>query len=149
MQTTEAVRRPGLGVDAACTIQQAAKLLDEVGVGSVVVVDADDRPLGIATDRDLVRRGIAHGLSPEARVDSVMTSPAVVIDADTDLHDAFAAFRRHAIRRLVVVRDGRLVGTLTVDDLLVNLAADLNDLTRPVTAEVLFPHRDSPVPSTR
>ena len=36
---------------------------------------------------------------------------------------------------------------LTIDDLLVDLAADLSDLSRPVTAEVLFSHRDSPVPA--
>ena len=37
---------------------------------------------------------------------------------------------------------------ITIDDLLVNLAADLADLARPVTAEILFAHRDSPVPAT-
>lgn len=37
---------------------------------------------------------------------------------------------------------------ITVDDLLVDLAADLSDLARPVTAEVLFAHHDSPVPAT-
>jgi hypothetical protein len=46
------------------------------------------------------------------------------------------------------MRGGTFMGTVTVDDLLIDLAADLADLARPVTAEVLFAHRDSPVPVT-
>ena len=77
-----------------------------------------------------------------------MTSPVVTISAEADLHDAFALFRTHAVRRLAVVRDGRFQGMITVDDLLVDVAADLSDLARPVAAEVLFSHHDSPVPAT-
>jgi len=134
MKTIEAVRRSAVGVGSACTIREVAKVMDSAGVGAVVVID-DDRPVGIVTDRDLVRRGLARGLSSDARVDNVMSTPLVTIDADFDLHDAYAVFRAHSVRRLAVVRDGRFVGMLTVDDLLVDLAADLNDLSRPVTAE--------------
>jgi CBS domain-containing protein len=71
----------------------------------------------------------------------------VTIDADADLHESFALFRTHGIRRLAVVRGERFVGMITVDDLLVDLANDLADLSRPVTAEVIFPQRDSPLPA--
>ena len=77
-----------------------------------------------------------------------MTMPVVTIDADADLHAAFALFRSHAVRRLAVVRGEQFVGMITVDDLLMDLAADLTDLARPVTAEVLFAHHDSAVPAT-
>jgi signal-transduction protein with cAMP-binding, CBS, and nucleotidyltransferase domain len=99
------------------------------------------------TDRDLVRRGLARGLPSDARVDGLMTSPVITIDADDDLHKAFALFRTNAVRRLAVVRAGQFLGTVTIDDLLVYLAADLSDLARPVTAEILFAHRDSAVPA--
>ena len=58
-------------------------------------------------------------------------------------------FSTHAVRRLAVVRDEQFVGMITVDDLLIDLAADLADLTRPITGEVLFATHDSPVPATR
>jgi hypothetical protein len=58
-------------------------------------------------------------------------------------------FRTHAVRRLAVVRDEQFVGMIAVDDLLMDLAADLADLTRPIKGEVLFAHHDSPVPATR
>ena len=51
--------------------------------------------------------------------------------------------------RLAVVRDEKFVGMITIDDLLVNLAAELADLSRPITGEILFAHHDSQVPGTR
>lgn len=146
MRTIDSIRRSGLGIAPGRTITDAARIMETAAVGSLAVVDGDDL-VGIVTDRDLVRRGLAKGLSPEARVDGVMSTPVVTIDAEADLHGAFTLFRTHAVRRLAVVRDGRFVGVITVDDLLIDLAADLVDLARPVTAEVLFGHHDAPVPA--
>ena len=147
MRLIDAVRRSGVGLRPDQTIREAAVVMEQAGVGSLAVIDGDEL-VGIVTDRDLVRRGLARDLSPDARVDGVMTSPVVTISAEADLHDAFALFRTHAVRRLAVVRDGRFQGMITVDDLLVDVAADLSDLARPVAAEVLFSHHDSPVPAT-
>ena len=147
MRTIEAMRRSGVGIGPERSIRDAAEVMEQTGVGALAIIDGD-RLVGIATDRDLVRRGLAKGLSHEARVDAVMTAPAVTIDADADLHDAFALLRTHAVRRLAVVRDAQFVGMITLDDLLIDLAADLSDLARPVTAEILFAHHDSPVPAT-
>ena len=116
-------------------------------MGSLAVLDGG-RLVGIVTDRDLVRRALARDLPSDARIDAVMTSPVVTIDADADLHAAFALFRTHAVRRLAVVRGAEFLGTIAVDDLLVYLAADLADLVRPVTAELRFAHRDAAVPAT-
>lgn len=145
MRTIEGVRRSGVAIAPERTIGDAAKLMDEAGVGALAVLD-HDQLIGIVTDRDLVRRGLARHLAPDARIDGVMSAPVVTIDAGADLHDAFALFRTHAVRRLAVLDGGRFVGMVTVDDLLVDLAADLADLARPVTAEVLFAHHDSPLP---
>jgi CBS domain-containing protein len=147
MRTTDGLRRSGVGIQPDRTIREAAEVMEQAGVGSLAVMDGD-RLVGIVTDRDLVRRGLARGLTLGARVDAVMSAPVVTIDADADIHDAFALFRTHALRRLAVVRDGRFVGMITVDDLLINVASDLADIARPVTAEVLFAHRDSPAPAT-
>ncbi len=147
MRTIDATRRSGIGIGAERTVREAASLMEQSGVGALAVLDGD-RLVGIVTDRDLVRRVLARDLPSDARVDSVMTTPVVTIPADGDLHDAFALFRSHGIRRLAVERDGCFVGVITVDDLLVDLSADLADLARPITAEVLFAHRDVPVPAT-
>ena len=146
MRTIDGVRRSGVGIAPDRTITHAAKIMEVAAVGALAVVDGEEL-VGIVTDRDLVRRGMAARLSPDARVDSVMSSPVVTIDAEADLHGAFTLFRTHAVRRVAVVRDGRFVGMISIDDLLIDLAADLADLARPVTAEVLFGHHDAPVPA--
>lgn len=146
MRTIDGVRRSAVGLRADQTVHEAAVLMEQAGVGALAVLD-DGHLVGIVTDRDLVRRAMARGLAGDARIDGVMSSPVLTVDADADLHDTFAVFREHAVRRLAVVRGGELVGVLTIDDLLMDVAADLSDLARPVTAEVLFAHRDSSVPA--
>ena len=147
MRTIDAMRRSGVGIGPDRTLREAAALMDEAGVGSLAVLDGT-KLVGIVTDRDLVRRGLARDMDPEARVDGVMSSPVVTISADADLHEAFGLFRAHAMRRLAVMRGEQFIGMIAIDDLLVDIAADLSDLARPVTAEVVFGHHDSPVPAT-
>lgn len=146
MRVVEGVRRSGVGISAGRTVQEAAAIMESSGVGALAILDGE-RLVGIVTDRDLVRRAMARSLPQDSRVDEVMTAPVVTIPADADIHEAFAIFRTHGIRRLAVVRGSQFVGILTVDDLLVDLAGDLADLARPVTSEVLFPQRDVPLPT--
>jgi len=148
MRTIDRVRRSGIGIGADRTVREAAAIMDEAGVGALVVVDGE-RPVGIVTDRDLVRRALARGYPFDARVDAVMTVPVFTIDADADVHEAYGLFRAHGIRRLAVVGEaGRFVGMLGVDDLLIDLAAELADLAGPIIAETATAHRDSQVPAT-
>ena len=146
MNVIDATRRSGVGVSPDRTVEQVAQLMDQANVGAVVVIDGDEL-VGIVTDRDLVRRAVARGLTPHARIDGVMSSPVVTIDGEADLHDAFALFSKHAVRRLGIVSDGSFAGVIAVDDLLIDLASDLVAIARPVAAEVLFGHHDSPVPA--
>jgi CBS domain-containing protein len=148
MKVLETMRRPGVVIRPDETIHAAAVLMESTGVGALAVVD-HDRLVGIVTDRDLVRRAMATRMPGDARIDSVMSTPVVTIDADADLHDVFPLFRTHAVRRIAVVRGDEFVGMMTVDDLLIGMAAALEDLARPVTAEVIFGgHHDTPVPAT-
>lgn len=146
MKIIDMTHRSPVSIRAEDTIAQAAVKMERDGVGALVVID-DTGVVGIVTDRDLVRRALATNTPGDARIDSVMTMPVVTIDESEDLHEAYAKFRTHAVRRLVIVRNGECIGMVTVDDLLVHLAADLSDLARPVTAELLFSHHDVPVPS--
>lgn len=146
MRTIESVRRPCVAVTPDTTIGQTAQVMEANAVGTVVVV-ADGAVEGIVTDRDLVCRVLARHGDLSARIDAVMTSPVVTIDADAEFRDAFPLFRSNAIRRLVVVQGGEPVGVLSVDDLLMDLVSDLGDLVRPVTAETIFGHHDAKVPA--
>jgi CBS domain-containing protein len=147
MRVGDLVQRVPITLPPDGTIRQAAQLMESNGVGSIAVVDGQ-RLVGMVTDRDIVRRAVARGLASDARIDGIMSAPVVTIDADADLRHAFDILHGHAVRRLAVVRDGAVVGILSVDDLLVCLSSDLANLARPVTAELLFAHRDPPLPTT-
>jgi CBS domain-containing protein len=147
MHTIETLRRSGVAVTPDTTIKTAAGVMERAGVGALGIVD-DGRLIGIVTDRDLVRRALAKGLPLDARVDDVMTAPVVTIDVGADVHSVFALLRANAIRRVPVVRGQEFVGMIAIDDLLIGLASDLADIAKPIAAEAVFFHRDSPVPAT-
>lgn len=146
MRAIEASRKPLAAITVEASLKQVAEQMEEKAVGALVVLDGDEA-VGIVTDRDLVVRAVARGLPAGARVDGVMSRDLVTLDADTDLRDAYALFRRHAMRRLPLVREGRVVALLALDDLLVDVISDLADCVRPVVGEVLFGHREPPVPA--
>ena len=147
MRTIDVVRRSGVAIRPELTVREGAHRMEAAGVGCLAVLD-NNRLIGILTDRDLVRRVLARGLPLDTRVDAIMSSPVVTVDADADLHDAFELFRDYPVRRLAVLRGGRFVGMITIDDLLVELARDLEDLSRPVVAEIEHAQRDSFSPVT-
>ncbi len=147
MRAIEAIHRSAVGIGPEHTVREAAEVMERSGIGSLAVIDGREL-VGVVTDRDLVRRVLARGLALDSRVDNVMTSPAVTIDADADVSVAFAMFRSHGLRRLFVVRRGEVQGVIAIDDLLVMVAAQLGDLCSPITAESQFAHRDSQVPAT-
>lgn len=132
-------------VEVTATIAEAAKVMADRGVGALCVTEGN-LLVGIATDRDVVVRGVARAVPVDGRIDSVMTMEPVTIDADADVEDAVEAFAQHPFRRLPVIRDGELAGMVTVDDLLVNAAQDFSRLCRPIIGETLFkaPERDVP-----
>jgi hypothetical protein len=103
MRVLDPVRRSAVAVRPDQSLVEAASVLNKAGVGALAVVDADRR-VGIVTDRDLVSRDPARVLPLDARIDGVMTSPVVTVDADYDSHAGYQGLRTHASRRLPVVR---------------------------------------------
>jgi CBS domain-containing protein len=147
MHAIEAARKPPATITADRTITEAADEMDRLAVGALVVVEPEGHPVGIVTDRDLVVRAVARRATPDARIDSVMSTELFTLAPDADVRDALRIFERHAIRRLPLVADDRVAGMLTMDDLVVDMADDLARLTRPITAQVLFGHREPSAPA--
>ena len=96
-----------------------AGLMRDRNVGSVVVCDADGRPVAMVTDRDLAIRGMADALPLSEPVRDQATRPLVTGDPDMDLEEAAALMVQHRVRRLPVVEDDELVGIVTLDDIAV------------------------------
>jgi len=117
--------------------QTAARRMHSRKVGTLVVVDEESRPVGIVTDRDLTVRILAPGLDAgHVAVGKVMTHCPETVYADTSIEDALRRMRGGAFRRAPVVDDdGRLVGLLSLDDILELLAEEFAEIGRLIHEE--------------
>lgn len=107
---------PALGETARCA--DAVVEMAETASSSVTVVDGDGVPVGIVTERDLVRRALFR-VTDDSPLGNVMTAPVRVIEASEYLYHAIAVMRRHGLRHMPVVdASGRLVGMLNLHDAL-------------------------------
>lgn len=110
-----------------------AKLMIKNRVGSVVLVDDYEKPVGIVTERDLLRK-VSASIKPakSITVKSIMSSPVITIRAYDSIETAAAVMAKNKIKRLVVVeQDGSLAGVLSVTDIARKLARILaNDYSR-------------------
>ncbi|RLF18909.1 MAG: signal transduction protein [Thermoprotei archaeon] len=107
-----------VSVDASASVKDAANLMLEKGIGSVIVMEGE-KPVGIMTERDILKRVVVKGLDPATtKVKEVMSSPLVTVKADTYIVDASRIMAEKNIRRLLVVEDSKAVGIVTEKDLL-------------------------------
>ena len=114
------------------TVFVAARRMHARNVGTLIVVDADRRPVGIVTDRDLVVRVMAAGRDPrDTTVEQAMTAQLRMLSENASVEDALATMRSLGIRRMPVVdRSGRLVGVMSADDAFGHFVEELGNLSR-------------------
>lgn len=127
-------------INQSGSIREAAQLMREQHVGSLVVVEehpAGFKPIGILTDRDLVVEIMAAGLDPETvSVGDIMSFEVISCREDAGLWETLQRMRFQGVRRTPVVNtEGFLVGVLSTDDLLELLAGELGDLAKIVSRE--------------
>lgn len=131
------IARPN--VMTATRDQSAGNLADvmiEKGVGSVII-EADDRPIGIVTDRDLVEYVLEPRADPATITASdIMSETMATVYEEDDVFDAIATMFEHSVRRMPVVdSSGTLTGIITLDDLVIMLADELDTLAGVVESE--------------
>ena len=98
------------------TVLEAAKLMAEDNIGSVIIRD-DDEILGIFTERDLLRRVVAAGKDPSTIVlADVMSSPVNACRLDDDVRKCARVLSETNTRHLAVVEEGALVGLISLRD---------------------------------
>ncbi|MCX4663148.1 CBS domain-containing protein [Streptomyces sp. SID4919] len=100
------------------TLDRAAQLMRDLGVGALPIADAEERLCGILTDRDIVVECVAMGHDP-SRVtagDLAQGTPRWV-DSGADVSEVLQEMQGHQIRRLPVIEDKRLVGMISEADL--------------------------------
>ena len=95
------------------SVHRAAVAMQKAGATEAIVMKGET-PVGIITERDILYKVVAAGLSPqEAKSKDVMSSPLEPVDESAKVGDAIAKMSALGIRRLVVTRKGELVGLIT------------------------------------
>ncbi len=105
-------------IDIKSDVPQLARKMLELDVGSVIITD-EKLPIGIVTERDIVKKIITKNLKPSAiSVRELMTTPLITAHASEDVTEAMHMMLKMKIRRLPVVEMGKLIGIVTDMDLI-------------------------------
>jgi CBS domain-containing protein len=109
------------------SVLEAARLMNEQGIGGLVVVE-DEELVGVFTERDVLRRVVAERRDPEqTKVSEVMTSNVITCSPGTTLEECRAVMTGKRVRHLPVTGDEGLVGIVTIGDLLALEVAEGRD----------------------
>jgi len=100
------------------TVREAASMMAAEDQSCVIVVDKEERPIGIVTEGDLVSRVLAKGLKPdEVKLEEVMSKPLITVKPTDSAVDALRIMAKMRVRHLVVMERGRLRGIVTDRDI--------------------------------
>ena len=135
MKIADICTRELVTADKNTTLQQAATLMRERHVGTLVVVANDAEGLhavGIVTDRDVVVEAVARGLdAAQTPLERLAEGKLAVIAGSAEVGEAIDAMKTRGLRRLLVAGDtGQLFGIVSLDDVLDAVAHEMSQLAR-------------------
>ena len=110
-----------ISVDSSLTATDAAKMMEDTGVGAIVVLEKN-MPVGIVTDRDFAIKITAHSYPIDTPVRRIMSTPLISIDPDSDLWVASDLMSTRNVRKLPVIDNDKVVGMITSSDLVKHIA---------------------------
>jgi CBS domain-containing protein len=139
----EKLARDFMTSDPACCrphtmLDLVAKMMVQYNCGEIPVLDADDRPIGVVTDRDIVCRVVAEGKNPMAYpAETCMSASVVTVRADAPICEVVAIMEQHQVRRVPVVDDWACcVGIVSQADVAsVAAAGQVGELVRAVSRD--------------
>lgn len=109
--------KPVITIDINKTAKEAGELMKKVRKG-LLVATKNDRPAGIITDSDMIKRVVAEDIRPsEVKVKDLMSSPLIAVGPDDDMLEAVRKMKKSNIHRLPVVKNGRVVGIVSMTDI--------------------------------
>ncbi len=129
-------------IDVNKTVFDAAELMSNKGVGCVIVV-VQGFPVGIITERDMVKRVVAKRSSIDQKVTEVMTKTLITVEPETSLKEAARVMSSNGIRRLPVLKNNKLVGIVVATDFVRNVGK------KTTTEEILSSLGKSPANSAK
>jgi len=104
-------------VGANATVQKAVRLMNKHEIGCLVVV-INGKPVGIITERDMLKRVLAKSLDPEKiKVSDIMSAPLIVGKPEMEIENALKLMFKTKIKKLPVVHRRKLIGLVTLTDI--------------------------------
>jgi CBS domain-containing protein len=98
-------------------VEEAVRTMNMYEIGCLVVVE-NERPIGIITERDLLKRVLEQGKPPKTiKVGEIMSKPIIYGNPQMELEDAARLMFRKKVKKLPIMQDGELVGLITLTDL--------------------------------
>jgi CBS domain-containing protein len=98
------MRKSLITIEESATVQEAANRMKDKNISSLVVVDEISRPVGLITERDLVRKVCIHDVSTSKLIiKEIMSSPLITIDSNSSASEAVDMMLRNNVRHLLVV----------------------------------------------
>lgn len=109
-------------MDAGSNARKAAELMNQHDIGCIIVIDSD-KPVGIITERDMLKRVLLQVRdSRRTHASHIMSKPLITTSPETDLRDAVSLMNERRIKKLPVLEDDRLIGLLSITDIVRSLA---------------------------
>lgn len=119
------------------SVEDAAAKMEEHESGCVIVHD-NGKPIGIVTERDIVRKVVSQRKNPaETQLRDIMSSPLVWVPKNTGIMEASKQMARLKLRKLVVMHEGKFLGIINARDVL-QIAPQMVEITREM-AEIGMP----------
>jgi CBS domain-containing protein len=116
------------------SVKEVVATMNKFNIGSIIVMQGD-RPVGIITERDILRRLVEQCLAPESlTAKHVMTSPIITISETANVEEAAKLMAKKKVKKLPVMNDGRLVGIITYTDIafkMPTMLSILEEIVRP------------------
>jgi CBS domain-containing protein len=116
------------------SVKEVVATMNKFDIGSIVVVQGD-RPVGIITERDILRRLVEPCLAPETlTARQIMSSPVLTISETANIEETAKLMARKRVKKLPVINNGKLVGMITYTDIVAKvptLLSILEELVRP------------------
>lgn len=122
------------------TLTDVAKLMVDYNCGEIPVVDADNRLVGVVTDRDIVCRIVANGQDPSAKTAAdCMTQPVISVRAEAPLRDVLSTMEAKQLRRVLVVDEaGSCCGIISQADVALSAEnVEVGELVREVSRDTV------------
>ncbi|HEY0720524.1 MAG TPA: DUF294 nucleotidyltransferase-like domain-containing protein [Gammaproteobacteria bacterium] len=116
VRCADLIQRSPVVTPPETTIREAAQLMTAQNI-SALLIASDDKVEGIVTDRDLRTRCLAVGISPDAPVRTIMTTPLETLSAASTGYEALLAMTRRGVHHLPIVAKTQTIGMLTATDL--------------------------------